>query len=59
MGEAYGILQDRYGDDVAERLCVRNPRAVVQGEALEIQPEPEYRDGHARKRWSLANLFGR
>ncbi|MFP5236415.1 MAG: tyrosine-protein phosphatase [Acidobacteriota bacterium] len=59
MGEAYQILRDRYGDDLAERLCVRNPRAVVQGEALEFQPEPEYRDGRAQKRWSFSRLFGR
>lgn len=59
MGEAYRILHDRYGDDVAERLCVRNPRAVVQGDALEIQPEPDYRDRRAQKGWSVSRLFGR
>jgi protein-tyrosine phosphatase len=56
MGQAWQMLKDRYGEDVANRLCVRNPRSVVLGEPVEIQPEPDYR---APKRWSLAHLFGR
>lgn len=59
MGQAHQMLKDRYGDDVADRLCVRNPRAIVQGKALETQPEPEYRDRRPARRWSFAHLFGR
>lgn len=56
MGEAFQMLKDQYGDDVADRLCVRNPRSVVQGEPVESQPERDYR---APRRWSFARLFGR
>jgi len=61
MGQAYQVLKDRYGEEVASRLCVRNPRSVFQGELLEEQPEPEgvYQGATTPRRGILARVFGR
>lgn len=61
MGEAYQVLKDRYGEEVADRLCVRNPRSAYQGETLEPQPDPEgvYQSTTVPKRGLLARVFGR
>lgn len=36
LDEAYAWLKKRYGEPVAEALCVTNPRATLTGEALDI-----------------------
>jgi len=38
MSEAFQFLSNHYGQDVAERLCVENPRAIFMGEPLAEQP---------------------
>jgi len=36
LDHAYAWLKERYGEPLAEALCVTNPRATLTGEALEI-----------------------
>jgi len=36
LDQAYAWLKKQYGEPVAEALCVRNPRATLTGDALEI-----------------------
>lgn len=40
MSEAYDFLFDECGEEAAERMCVRNPRAIFYGEPLAEQPQP-------------------
>src|SRR5579883_1667804 len=39
MSEAYKILEDKYGRETAQRLCVENPRAAFEGAPLPPQPD--------------------
>ncbi len=41
LSDAYDFLFNQYGEQDAERLCVQNPRAIFQGEALPEQPIPQ------------------
>lgn len=41
LDEAYAYVADRFGEERAEALFVANPGAVLAGEALPEQPEPE------------------
>lgn len=62
MSEAYDFLFDEYGEEVAERLCVRNPHAIFYGEALAEQPEPQEifeGEGSAPKKRGFWSLFSR
>jgi protein-tyrosine phosphatase len=40
MSKAREFIAQHIGAEEAERLCMQNPRAVFQGEALPEQPEP-------------------
>ena len=40
MARAYEALQNEFGQQTADRLCIENPRAVFFGEMLAEQPEP-------------------
>jgi protein-tyrosine phosphatase len=40
MSKALEFLSEHYGAETAERLCVKNPGAVFDGEGLPEQPEP-------------------
>ena len=57
MAEAYLLLQARYGQATADRLCIHNPRTVFLGEPMPPQPEPIglFEEFKSPKR----NLFGR
>jgi protein-tyrosine phosphatase len=61
MAEGYQALENDFGKDAAERLCVRNPRAAFYGEQLELQPEPLniYEEAQAGRRGFLKGIFGR
>ncbi len=39
LGDGHKALVKEYGQEVADRLCIDNPRAVFYGEALPAQPE--------------------
>lgn len=41
LRQAYDLLADKYGQETADRLCVKNPRAAYFGEPMPPQPEPE------------------
>jgi protein-tyrosine phosphatase len=57
---AYDFVAERYDDATAERLCVRNPRAVFYGEPLEAQPEPATPQSLDRRRSGpRSSFFGR
>lgn len=60
LREAHDLLERTYGKECAERLCVTNPLAVFNGEALPEQPEPAgISEQDAPKRGLLARLFSR
>lgn len=63
MSEAYSFISREYGSEVAERLCVQNPRAIYFGEALAEQPEPEKvfdeEASSTQKKRGLWSLFSR
>lgn len=40
LGDGHAALAKDYGQETADRLCIRNPRAVFYGEPLPEQPEP-------------------
>jgi protein-tyrosine phosphatase len=39
MSQAYKVIEDKYGKQTAERLCVTNPAAAFNGTELPSQPE--------------------
>lgn len=60
LSEAYQAVARRLGQETAERLCVANPRAAFENEALPPQPTPEGMDddspGERKGFW--ARMFG-
>jgi protein-tyrosine phosphatase len=40
LRKGYRYVADRHGTEMAERLCVTNPRAAVEGASWPEQPEP-------------------
>jgi protein-tyrosine phosphatase len=60
MSKAFETLRSRFGDDVAQRLCVHNPRAVFFGETLPPRPDAAiFRDNANSERNVIAKLFRR
>lgn len=61
LGEAYQTLTKEFGQETADRLCVRNPGAVFHGNPLGPQPEPSdlYEPTQSAARGFLKNIFGR
>lgn len=62
LSAAYAYLGNHYGAEEAERLCVKNPRAIFYGEALPEQPMPDNvyeEDLGERKRRGFFSLFSR
>jgi protein-tyrosine phosphatase len=61
LGEAYRTLTNEFGQETAERLCVRNPEAVFYGNRLCLQPEPShvYEAAQSSPRGFLKGIFGR
>lgn len=60
MRGAYDWLKRAYGKECAERLCVTNPLAVFNGEALPEQPTPlGIFEQDTPKRGLLARMFSR
>ncbi|MGE5645603.1 MAG: tyrosine-protein phosphatase [Acidobacteriota bacterium] len=45
LDDAYAEVAGRYGEERAQALFVENPRAVIQGEPLPEQPEPDSTPG--------------
>jgi protein-tyrosine phosphatase len=60
LSEAYKIVEDKYGKETAERVCVTNPDAAFHGTEFPPQPEPsgisEETDNRPR-RGLLSRLF--
>jgi protein-tyrosine phosphatase len=40
LGDGHAALAKQYGSEVADRLCIHNPRAIFYGQPLPPQPEP-------------------
>lgn len=67
MSEAYKIIENRYGKETAERVCVTNPSAAFHGSALPAQPEllrlydeeSEAKPRLAQKKGLLGRLFSK
>jgi protein-tyrosine phosphatase len=41
LGDGHAALVKDYGQEIADRLCLHNPRAAFYGEPLPPQPEPQ------------------
>jgi protein-tyrosine phosphatase len=39
LGDGHKLLVEHYGQEVADRLCIHNPKAIFYGEAMPPQPE--------------------
>lgn len=62
MSEARKIVDDRFGADTAERLCVTNPLAAFEGKSLPEAPMPhpeQQASSEAARPGFLSRLFGR
>jgi protein-tyrosine phosphatase len=61
MSKAYEWLRKNHGEETAERLCEKNPRAAYFGEQMPAQPEPKdiYEDLNPKKPSLLSRIFGR
>jgi protein-tyrosine phosphatase len=59
MSAAYKVIEDKYGKETAERLCVTNPGAAFNG--AELPPQPEMLDLYDQeatpKKGLLSRLF--
>ena len=62
MRVAYEAIAKKYGEGTAERLCVKNPRAAFENQALGPQPEPEgvyVYENEAKRPGLMGRLFGK
>ncbi len=65
LSEGYQAVKSRWGLEMADRLCIHNPRAVFYGEELGTQPEPTHLHlaskppVYGTKRGLFARFFGR
>lgn len=58
MSLAYHFLDNRFGRDTADRLCIKNPRAIFFGNQLEPNPEPKGIDADEQQERSFfSRLF--
>lgn len=44
MASAYDFLNTEFGGELAQRLCIDNPRAIFNGEPLPPQPAPIFKE---------------
>lgn len=54
MRAAYDLLQDRFGQETADRLCLHNPKAAFLGEKLRPQPEAIEARGFLRRLFRIS-----
>jgi protein-tyrosine phosphatase len=61
LGDGHQALVKDYGPEVADRLCIHNPRAAFYGTALPPQPEPLAADEEpeAKGRGLISRIFSR
>lgn len=60
MAQAYALLKNEFGGDVADRLCVDVPKAIFFGDELPPMPVPGGQFGEARsKRGFFSRIFSR
>ncbi len=62
MSEAYRVVAEKFGHDVAQRLCVTNPLAAFEGKPIPEAPLPDWDQQAARepeKPGLLARLLGK
>jgi protein-tyrosine phosphatase len=61
LSDAYQAVAKRLGRETAERLCVENPMAAFQSQALPPQPSPEGldEDSTAARKGFWKRIFGR
>lgn len=62
MSEAHKLVADRFGREIAERLCVSNPLAAFEGNPIADTPIPErgqQRVPEPKSAGFLSRLFGR
>jgi protein-tyrosine phosphatase len=61
MSEGFAALKRDFGPEMADRLCIQNPRAIFLGEPMPHQPEPTgplYERVPAQKKGFFRRLFG-
>jgi protein-tyrosine phosphatase len=61
LGDGHKALLKSYGQEVADRLCIHNPRAIFYGEPLPSQPEPQglTEEAEAKGKGLLSRIFSR
>src|ERR1039458_3452623 len=57
MSLAHAAVKDRFEQEVADRLCIHNPRAVFYGEDLPAQPTPRPSTEEPKRRiWPFGHV---
>ena len=62
MSEAYKIVEEKFGHELAERLCVTNPLAAFEGKPIPDAPIPDWdqqQEPELKRPGLFARLFGR
>src|SRR5271170_57729 len=59
LGDGRRALVKDYGQEVADRLCIHNPRAVFYGEAMGPQPEPSGANEEPEPKGFMSRIFSR
>jgi protein-tyrosine phosphatase len=61
LGDGHRVVAKEYGQEVADRLCIHNPRAVFYGDDLPRQPEPLglNEEPEVKSRGLISRIFSR
>ncbi len=62
MSEAYRVVEEKFGHDLAERLCVTNPLAAFEGKPIPDAPIPDWDrqpEAEPKRPGLFSRLFGR
>ncbi len=59
LGDGHQALVKDYGQEIADRLCIHNPRAVFYGEAMPPQPEPDSVNEEPEPKSFMSRIFSR
>jgi protein-tyrosine phosphatase len=56
LKKAFDYIEQKAGQETAQRLCVRNPRAALEGGAMPVQPVPEGLWEHVPMKFDVTRL---
>lgn len=57
LREAHGKIAKVHGSAIADRLCIHNPRAVIDGDTISLSLDAENAPGHRWHKGLISRLF--